>query len=190
MSSLTRLAPLPILTAALFLAGCSDGVGPAAIGAYEITFNQGQSGACGLGPHNGQVGSITDTEKQDLKKDGENLVKMSCIVTGSGNSFRVAGEIDDNKANFLSFEIPNLDTGATRDNPSFGSVQYQSVTTQGAVYSSTDDQPCEFFLEGSETIQPGAAWVSFRCPAVIDSTSTCALGQMFPNVVIMENCDR
>lgn len=189
MSSLTRLAPLPLLTAACLLTGCSDSVGPAVIGAYEVTFGQGQTGACGLGPHNGQVGSVTDTEKQDLKKDGENLVEMSCLVTGSGSSFRVVGEIDDNNNNLLIFDIPNLDTGATRDNPSPGSVQFQSSTTQ-TVYSSTDEAPCEFFLEGSQTIQPGAAWVSFRCPTVINQMSTCELGPMFPNVVIVENCDQ
>jgi len=190
MSSLTRLAPLPLFTAALLLSGCSDSVGPAVIGAYEISFGQGQSGACGLGPHSGQVGSVTDTEKQSLQRDGENLIQMSCIVTGSGSTFRVVGEIDDNEANFLAFDIPSLDTGATRDNPSLGSVQYQAAETQGAVYSSVGDQPCEFFLEGSETIQPGAAWLSFRCPNVIDGSSTCELGPMFPNVVIMENCDQ
>jgi len=189
MSSLTRLAPIPVLTAALFLAGCSDGVGPAAIGAYEVTFGQGQTGACGLGPHSAQVGSITDTDKQDLQKDGENLVEMSCLVTGEGSGFRVAGQIDDNKNNLLVFDIPNLDTGATRDTPSLGSVQYQSADTQ-TVYTSPQDAPCEFFLEGSETVQDGAIWVSFRCPTVINSTSTCELGPMFPNVLIMENCDQ
>ncbi|MEM6787327.1 MAG: hypothetical protein AAF715_07385 [Myxococcota bacterium] len=178
--------------------GCSEGVGPAATGAYAVPFVQ-STGSCAAQRHDGAYGSVTTTEKLTLFTDGqarENLPfpELNCLVRAEGDGFRAAGSIDDNVSDSLAFDIPNLSPDATRENPSLGSIQFLSPLTSG-VYGTPGDVPCEFFIRGEQAVQPGAVWVSFLCPSIRNGASDCAVGDPGmtdprAGVVVMENCQR
>ena len=91
----------------------------------------------------------------------------------------------------LTVAINQIDSKATDAAPAKGSVGYSSAVTAGDFFGS--NEPCDFYIEAAgpsgigQGVKPGSAWLSFRCPSMVESNNTCALNESY---LLIENCNR
>ncbi|MBI4951934.1 MAG: hypothetical protein HY908_07865 [Myxococcales bacterium] len=188
MSSAVRF--LLAVPPAVLLAACSEAVPPPSSGAFELQF-QGSSNvagkSCNIQTHPVQVGAVTDAALVSLLKDTVNNTTVSCSVTGDG-SFHVSAYIRQDPSS-VQIDVPAISAANTQANPAPGFFSVTSATTQKP-FSSTPEQPCNFFLTGTkEQVFAGRAWLTFACPVVADvgTDKYCAIQT---GVIAVQDCDQ
>ena len=172
------------LTAAFVTVGCSDAVPLPAEGAFVASFSK--TASCQRAElHTGQIGNVTPTSLDTLRRDGEGA-DIYCQVTASGGGFDVRGVLEE-KTTFLQFEV-SIGSDAAVGNEAAGIVTYKSSGTTNS-YTSPATEPCQFWFEGGdETVAEGRFWAQFRCPSVVAGSTgdTCAINV---STVALQNCD-
>jgi hypothetical protein len=170
--------------------GCSEAVPPANQGAVSAQFvtssAAGTPGSCNIAPHPFQLGVTdpSDTGQIIFLRDGEAKALVFCSVVAEGNGFNAAAEIEDGPRSF-KFTVNGISSANTPDNPAMGSVTYRSVETVN-FFTSTNDVPCEFWLNDSQEVAEGRVWMQYRCPLIQYGTNDCSLGE---STIAMQNCD-
>jgi len=185
-----RLALLScsILVLATFGLGCEDPVPPTPQGAFLVNFFD--SGAsCPHKNHQSVMGIISAIDRTTIAVDGVDEANVTCSVKGAESGpFSVEAAMSFEGTELLNISISKMDSKATEAAPSKGSVGFSSAIT-GDFFGS--DQPCDFYIEAAgpsgigEGVKPGAAWLSFKCPSMVESNNSCALTESY---VLMENC--
>lgn len=181
-----------VAAGAALSAGCSDGVPPAAEGAYRVKFVS-NGGSCTLKTHDDAVGHVTD-DNFGLIKDGTQATDVTCLVIDEGGSFYAEGIISgENGARSLQFSVAGLKPGQTADDPAFGRASFLSKATLEP-FISPNEEPCRFwFASGKQQVAAGRLWVSFHCPVITNGGRECGLGQAPPQVpatIAVQNCDQ
>lgn len=177
-----------ILVLATFALGCEEPIPPTPQGAFAVNF--ADTGAdCPHKSHQSEMGIISATERTQIAVDGVKEAEIDCTVSGGDlGPFTVSATMRFEGTEFLSVSVPSIDSKATDATPAQGSVSFKSFTT-GKVLGSSD--PCDFYIEPAgpsgvgEGVKPGAAWLSFKCPKVVESMYTCGLNESY---ILMENC--
>src|SRR5262249_33475436 len=134
------------------------------------------------------LGEVNATAIQTRVLDGQMVMgqtaSVSCAVESNGASgFSVNGHASLGAGN-LNVSIPNIAKTATQASPASGSITYVSDATVQPYTGSG----CNFyFLNASEGVDAGKAWLAFDCPSVTGSggPSTCSITQ---SLVVLENC--
>jgi len=173
---------LPLLA---FASGCGEEIPPTPQAAFAVNF-QDSGAECPHKSHTTDVGMISGAARTTVLVDGVNGADISCTVSGAG-PFSVNAKVIVG-ADGLVITVPAITTGAKKDAPATGGVSFFSATTLKS-FNSASDTPCSFyFLDGTpEGVAPGKAWMAFTCPKMIESMSTCAIGESY---VILENCNQ
>lgn len=150
-------------------------------------FDNGQ--ACAHKSHQGKMGDIGETERTSIMLDRVGGAEITCSVTGESlGPFSVSATLNLGNVDILQIDIDKIDGKATEAAPAKGSVAYSSSITASS-YGATD--PCDFYIEPAgpsgvgEGVQPGAAWLSFKCPTIVSGMSTCVMNESY---VLVENC--
>ncbi len=173
-----------ILVLATFALGCDEPVPPTPQGAFQVNFvDPGVD--CPHMSHKSTMGTVSQTERTTVLVDGVKEASVACLVSGSGlGPFKLDASLSFEGTEKLQFNVAAIDSKATEAAPAKGNVGFSSLIT-GKSFSS--DQPCDFYIEsgGGEAVKPGAAWLSFKCPSLVESISTCSLGESY---VLIENC--
>jgi hypothetical protein len=176
-----------IFVLATFALGCEEPIPPTPQGAFAVNFTD--TGAdCPHKSHQSAMGIITATERREIAVDGVKGAEISCTVSGAAlGPFKVSATMRFEGTEVLSVSVPSIDAKATDAAPATGSVSFKSSIT-GDVFGSSE--PCSFYIEpagpaGAEGVKPGAAWLSFTCPTLVESMNTCGLSESY---IIMENC--
>lgn len=170
--------------------GCSEAVPPANQGAVNAQFvtssAAGTPGSCNIAPHPFELGTVhpTDTGQIIFLRDGEARALVFCSVVADGNAFNAAAELEDGPESF-KFSVNGLSAASTMDSPATGSVTYRSVDTVN-FFTSTNDVPCEFWLNDSQEVAEGRVWMQYRCPLIQNGTNDCSLGV---STIALQNCD-
>ncbi|MCC6525718.1 MAG: hypothetical protein IT373_23925 [Polyangiaceae bacterium] len=188
MSSAVRF--LFAVPSAVLLAACSEAVPPPSSGAFDLQF-QGSSNvpgkSCNIQTHPVKVGAVTAAQLVSLLKDTVNDTTVSCSVTGDG-AFHVSAYIRQDPSS-VQIDVPSVSAANNQANPATGFLSVTSATTQKP-FSSTSEQPCNFFLSGTaEQVLAGRAWLSFACPVVADvgTDKYCAIQT---GVIAVQDCDQ
>jgi hypothetical protein len=127
--------------------------------------------------------------KTKLIEDGEMLVSgdastaanVSCTVAPNGSTFDFAAN-ESAQGSSLSLTVYGLSATATKDNPSKGTVVYQSTVTQNAF----TQEDCNFYFLPAQGVSTGQAWLTFECDKIAQAAdNVCMLG---PSYVAFEKC--
>lgn len=177
-----------IIVLATFALGCEEPIPPTPQGAFAVNFSD--TGAdCTLKSHQSAMGIITATNRTEIAVDGVKEAEVDCSVIGADlGPFKVSATMRYEGTEFLNVSIPSIDAKATEATPAQGSVGFKSSVTAKLFGSS---EPCDFYIEPAgptgvgEGVKPGAAWLSFKCPTIVESMTTCGLAESH---VLMENC--
>lgn len=177
-----------ILVLATFALGCEEPLPPTPQGAFAVNFSD--TGAdCTLKSHQSAMGIITATERKQIAVDLVKEAEIDCSVIGTGlGPFQVSATMRFEGTEFLSVSVPSIDAKATEATPAQGSVGFKSFVTAKLFGSS---EPCDFYIEPAgptgvgEGVKPGAAWLSFSCPTIVESMTTCGIAESY---ILMENC--
>jgi len=177
-----------IFVLATFALGCEEPIPPTPQGAFAVNFTD--TGVdCPHKSHQSAMGIITATDRKEIAVDGVKEAEIDCTVSGAAlGPFEISALMRFTGTEVLSVTVPSIDAKATEAAPAKGSVSFKSSIT-GDVFGSSD--PCDFYIEpagptgAGEGVKPGAAWLSFKCPTMVESMSTCGLSESY---VIIENC--
>lgn len=176
---------------ASFALGCEEPVPPTPTGAFLVNFLD-TGAACPQKTHSSTMGVITATAKTTLAVDGVKEADIACSVKGAAaGPFAVEANMTFQGTEILTISVPKIDGKATDVMPAQGSIGFASSITAGDFYSS--DQPCDFYIEPAgpsgigEGLKPGSAWLSFKCPSIVESNSNCGINESY---VYIENCSQ
>jgi hypothetical protein len=172
-----------IVVLGTFALGCDEPLPPTPQGAFLVNFvDPGID--CPHMSHKSVMGTVSQTARTTVAVDGVQGAEVACSVIGPDlGSVKIDATLKIGGTEILTFNVASIDSKATEAMPAKGYVGFSSVTT-GDFFSS--DQPCDFYIEpGGEAVKPGAAWVSFKCPSMVESTNICALAESY---VLIENC--
>jgi hypothetical protein len=174
---------LPLLATAF---GCSDAIPPTPQGAFLVNFTD-NGAECPHKSHKGEAGVVSEIARTTVIVDGTNGADISCSVTGSG-TFAIKGTVIVG-TDGMNVNVPAINPSATMASPATGQLSYFSFVTAGDAYSSPEDTPCNFYFKSGtpEGVAAGKVWMSFSCPTVVESNSTCAISE---SILILENCDQ
>lgn len=179
----TRLVlALPCLAALVLASGaCSDPVPLIPQGAWAITF-QDPGGTCNVTGHNANVGTVGSEGDIEYKTDGTDGAEIECTVEPSGGSFNFSGRVSF-KGQYLSISASGLKAGATVDDPSSATLEFQTVQSSDIYRGSS----CEiYFNENGQAVEEGKIWATFRCTEIVGNQGdTCSLQTSF---VAFDNC--
>jgi len=170
--------------------GCSEAVPPANQGAVSAQFITaspvGEPGSCTIGPHPFQLGvtNPSDTGQIIFLRDGEADAKVFCSVTAANGGWNASAEIEDGPRSF-KFTVNGISPDNDATSPATGSVTYRSVETVN-YFTSTDEYPCQFWLNDQQEVNDGRVWMQYSCPLIQNGTRDCALGE---STIAMQNCD-
>lgn len=191
MEPLMRLAILSCSTLVLatFALGCEDPVPPTPQGAFMVNFFD--TGAeCPHKSHQSAMGVLSSIDRTTIAVDGVKGASVTCSVKGPDlGPFSIEAAYDFEGTEILNVSISKIDSKATEDAPAQGLVGFSSSITGGDFFGSSE--PCEFYIEPAgpsgigEGVKPGSAWLSFKCPTIVESNNTCAINESY---VLMENC--
>jgi hypothetical protein len=180
-----------ILVLATFALGCEEPVPPTPQGAFLVNFND-LGTECPHKNHQSVMGVITDVNRTTVAVDGIKGADVTCKVSGADlGPFSVTADMSFEGTEVLSLSINQIDSKATDVAPAKGSVGFSSAVTGGDFFGSSE--PCDFYIEPAgpsgigEGVKPGSAWLSFKCPAMVESNNTCALTESY---VLIENCNQ
>ena len=165
------------VVAAAVVSGCSDPEPVLPRGGYQASLGKAADVNCPIPAHNGQVGLVSATERENLAVAGVNNATVQCEVIGE-SSFKVVGTAAQGE-NSLPISIPKIDSGARADNPAKGNVGFASSPTRGEQFKNEGTQ-CDFFFqeETPQGVKAGEIWVAFKCPEVVlDGVDRCAITQ-------------
>jgi hypothetical protein len=174
---------------ATFAIGCDEPLPPTPNGAFLVNFFD--TGAeCPHKSHQGILGVISQTARTTVAVDGIKGAEVGCSVKGPATGpFSIAGDFTFNGTEILTISINAIDGKATEAAPAKGSVGFASAITGGNFFGS--NEPCDFYIEAAGTsgvgegVKPGSAWLSFKCPSMVESNNVCSLNESY---VLMENC--
>jgi hypothetical protein len=174
---------------ATFALGCDEPIPPTPQGAFLVNFFD--TGAmCPHKSHQSMMGVLNQTDRTTVAVDGVKTAEVSCsVVGGTLGPFAVEASLTFDGTESLTVSVKNIDSKATDIAPAQGSVGYSSSVTGGNFFGS--NQPCDFYIEAAgpsgigEGVKPGSAWLSFKCPSIVESNNTCSLNESY---VLMENC--
>ncbi|MFO0550290.1 MAG: hypothetical protein U0271_17985 [Polyangiaceae bacterium] len=171
-----------VLLAGGVLTACDEPPPPPAEGGFGLTLND--TGVdCNLATHDALVGDVGSSGTNTLATDGLDSAKVSCTVEASATGFFIEASIAKGPSLVVSVDMSSANTA---DNPATGNVSYVSTDTGGDVYNSPTATPCQFWIEGGEYVQAGAAWVSFSCDEVANEGNTCKVTN---GVFEVRNCE-
>jgi len=159
------LASFCLAAAALASGACSEPVPLIPEGAWAVTFRD-PGADCNVATHNSGVPAETavgDSGEPELVVNGTEEAEVECEVSPSGGSFTFSGRVRY-KGQYLSIRSSDLKAAATLDEPSTGTVEFQTVKTS-AIYSS-DACNLYFLPDSGQGIEAGNVWGSFQCPSV------------------------
>lgn len=173
-----------ILVLATCTLGCEETVPPIPQGAFLVNFVD--SGAdCPHMSHKGVMGVVSQTARTTVLVNNVQGAEVACSVTGKDlGPFKIDANLKFSGTEILTFNVASIDSKATEAAPAKGNVGFASIVT-GDFFSS--QMPCDFYIEpgGGEAVKPGAAWLSFKCPNMVESNNTCSLNESY---VLVENC--
>ena len=177
-----------VLVLATFALGCEEPVPISAQGAFAVNFSD--TGVdCPHKSHQSAMGIINATDRTQIAVDAVKEAEIKCTVSGPTlGPFKVSSEMRFEGTEVLIVSIPSIDAKATEATPAKGSVGFKSSVTVD--FFGTSD-PCDFYIEPAgpsgqgEGVKPGAAWLSFKCPTIVESMNSCGLNESY---VLMENC--
>lgn len=177
------------LVLATFALGCEDPIPPTPQGAFLVNwFDTGAE--CPHKSDQSKMGALSQIDRTTIMVNGVKGAAITCAVKGaSGGPFSVDATMEFDKTELLTISIDQIDGKATEAAPAKGNVGFASAITGTQSFSSKD--PCDFYIEAAgpsgigEGVKPGSAWLSFKCPNVVNGMSTCALNESY---VLMENC--
>jgi hypothetical protein len=153
--------------------------GPKTRGAFHLIHSASASG-CNIFDFTAVVGEVDKDSVTTWATDGEHGVEVSCNQIGV-----LRGVVDDTEGasgNRLEVDVNLADTMPTKDKPTSGMAIYSStVKTAGQPFSGK----CDFWLEGSESVGDGKAWMSFSCASVSSAQTTCSVQY---GAFAFENC--
>jgi len=177
-----------ILVLGTFALGCEEPVPPTPQGGFQVNFVD--TGAeCPHKSHQSVMGIISQSARTQIAIDGVKGAEIACTVSGKDlGPYTIDANMTFEGTEVLTISVPKIDGKATEAAPAQGSVGFSSAVTGGDFFSS--DKPCDFYIEaggpaGSEGVKPASAWLSFKCPSIVESNTTCGLGESY---VLIENC--
>lgn len=171
-------------------AGCSEAVPPAAEGGATVSWASSNPNCRVDRQYNGLVGYVTSID-HELVKNTVNGVEIDCSVVQVGDGFDVEASIrDPNSTVNLEVVIPGLKAGATETNPALGSAGFSAEVTSGALYVSTTDMPCRFWLAPNQEVAAGRAWFQFGCQQIVDGSIGSVCGIQNNSSIAIQNCDQ
>ncbi len=188
--SIPRFA-VPFFVLCLSAVACSEAVPVASEGAYVVSFLATPSAGktCKITSHNAQIGGVTASALDLLKKDTVDGAKVQCSVTANGASFSASGIIEDGSGNHFDFVIPSISASATEAAPALGNIGFRSPTTV-ALYRAPAETACKFWFTGNEQLAAGLIWVSFKCDAISDLGHDSSCQITAGSALAMQNCDQ
>lgn len=177
---LAALAGLAACLAPVF-AGCSEPPPLIPKGAWTVVFED-QPG-CAPGAENQAVGIVDADSTNELKEDGVDGHKVACAVIDEGGSFKILAS-ESAKSLSLSITISDLSPNATQDNPSKGTVYYNTPNT-GKPFTSSE---CDFYFlpKTPQGVRAGQVFLTFKCEEIaagIDNVCRIPIGY-----AAFENC--
>jgi hypothetical protein len=173
---------------ALAYAGCSNPAPLVARGAWAVSFIDTPN--CGPGGHNSHIGEIDSDSRTKLVDNDELLnpedegsaVEVTCKVKDNGSGFYVEGYASVQEL-LLYFIVENLPSGATKDKPAKGTVQYKSHDT-GNIFNSPN---CIFyFLNSDQSVKAGDVFLTFECPDIAYAIDNVCI--INPGYAAFEHC--
>jgi hypothetical protein len=177
-----------VLALATFALGCEEPIPPTPQGAFQVNF--ADTGVdCTHKSHQSEMGIITATDRTQIAVDGVKEAEIECTVSGAAlGPFNVSATMRFEGTEVLTVSIPSIDAKATEATPAPGSAGFKSSVTLD-FYGSSD--PCDFYIApagptgAGQGVKPGAAWLSFKCPTIVESMNTCGLNESY---ILLENC--
>ncbi len=182
MRPIRLVLALPCLVALPLASGaCSDPVPLIPRGAWAVTF-QDPGGDCNVTGHNSSVGTVEAEGDIEYRTDGTEGAEIECTVEPSGGSFNFKGSVSY-KGQYLSITADGLKAGATIDDPSAASVEFQTVQSTD-IYRGSGCQI--YFNENGQAVEEGKIWATFACTDIVGSQGdTCRLQLGY---IAFENC--
>ncbi|XXX74033.1 hypothetical protein WMF30_40945 [Sorangium sp. So ce134] len=176
--SLARLGFVPVLGLLPLLGlACSDPAPPTPRGAYSLNFVK-PGASCNVNGHSEVLGEVTAARRLRVVADGDEGATVDCSVTGSG-TFDVSAELRNSAtATRITLKIDDISPSTTKEMPATGSIIFSSAKTSGTPYTSTTDEPCQFWFDADseQGVDAGKIWVVFECPAVKSGSQyTCEI---------------
>lgn len=178
-----------IFVLATLALGCDEPVPPTPQGAFQVNFFD-TGPMCPHKNHKSVMGVLSQTERTTVAVDGVKAAEVGCTVSGDTlGPFTIKANLEFEGTETLTISVDKIDSKATDAAPAQGTVGFASSVTGGDFFGS--NQPCDFYIEAAgpsgvgEGVKPGAAWLSFKCPSIVQSTDTCALNESY---VLVENC--
>lgn len=176
---------------ATFALGCDEPVPPTPQGAFLVNFLD--TGAeCPHKSHQSTLGVINQTDRTTVAIDAVKGAEVACTVSGNTlGPFTIKANLEFEGTETLTVSIDQIDSKATDAAPAKGTVGFASSVTGGDFFGS--NEPCDFYIEAAgpsgigEGVKPGSAWLSFKCPSMVQSTDTCSLNESY---VLIENCNQ
>ncbi len=176
------------LLLASFALGCEEPVPPIPQGAFLVNFVD--TGAdCPHKNHQSLLGDVNATERKSFLLDGAPGASVDCTVSGAAlGPFSIEANLGFEGTEALTISVDQIDAKATEAAPAKGSVGFSSSVT-GNFFGA--GEPCDFYIEPAgpsgdgQGVKPGEAWLSFKCPSMVNSMYTCALNESY---VLIENC--
>ena len=190
MIDMHRSFTLGALVAAVATIGCSEAVPPANQGAVSAQFRSSSldpdGKQCNLGGHEMQIGFAHATQQNQItfQRDGDAGDNIFCSVKSEGGGFKVQVEMDVG-ANVLSIDA-NVSTSNSETDRATGSLGYRTVATINKLIT-PNDAPCTFWLNESQEIAAGRAWLTFECDRIENNDRSCGLQR---SIVALQNCDQ
>jgi hypothetical protein len=174
---------------AVFAIGCEEPVPPTPQGAFLVNFSKPDV-MCPHKDDRSKMGVIDATNRTTVAVDGIKGAEIGCTVSGNTlGPFTVKADLQFEGTETLTVSIDKIDSKATDAAPAKGTVGFSSSITGGDFFGS--NEPCDFYIEAAgpsgigEGIKPGSAWLSFKCPSMVQSMDKCALNESY---VLVENC--
>ncbi len=176
---------------ATFALGCDEPIPPTPTGAFLVNFTD-TGAACTHASHQIRLGVINKTERTTVAVDGVNGAAVTCTVSGKTlGPFSINADLKADGGDTIAISVNQIDSKATAAAPAKGTVVFASSDTAGDLFSS--NEPCDFYIEAAgpsgigQKVEPGSAWLSFKCPSIVQGTEPCALNESY---VVIENCNQ
>jgi hypothetical protein len=148
-------------------------------GAFFLNHSAANAG-CNIFDFTAQVGALSKDQITTMVADGEDGAVVSCNQIGV-----LRGVVDDTEGTTgtrLEVDVELADSMPTKDKPTNGAAIYSSIIkTAGEPFFGK----CSFWLEGSESVGNGKAWMSFSCATANSAQTSCSVQA---GTFAFENC--
>lgn len=166
------------------VAACEDPPPPTQEGAYFVQFTDSTI-SCNVANHQQLLGSVGESGKPELIKNGASNAEVICTVKQGGSGFIIEADLDGGAT--VKLQIDNLsDKQITEAEGARGQMQYISPETGGDLYAAPPDTECFFWVDTQfgQYLKPGEAWFSFNCPRVLSGAADCKTN----GYIALKNC--